>query len=477
MLLLNQFSAVIHPVVVHATSRAIGLSRCGELPEGKSGMRLGRRTVAVASTLALAASGLVYGAHGGAGGGGGGPDHGIRSITPITTVYTYGQKVSAVAVEYGGTVNPRMLDAATFSVQDTLYNFRFNPVEDLPKLTDRTVTHTYTNNAATSRADKRSVPGRYVIVELDSEQNAGWTVIVSKCPSFLCTVRVNPDLPTRVIQRKDVYGQPRFGIGKGPVLARATPSTSRTVTEKAVNLLVDEFRYGSYLSGGMVLPYHYHLPKRYDPAKRYPLMVALPGHGMGWDGDNLLVQVAADIPATAWLQPAWTGSTEEVIVLAPQHQRVGAAAEADLLVKLLDQFVKDFAVDNRRVYATTVSYGSQLLWNAFAKRPDLFAGGLVTGGFAVSADQATAIAAAEIPLWVTHGVHDHLLNVNLARTTRTLLTDAYVAAGKTPAQIDALLHYTEYEDAAFSLPDYHAAYGPTYEDSSILRWLLSQTKP
>ncbi|GAA1002718.1 phospholipase/carboxylesterase [Acrocarpospora pleiomorpha] len=436
-------------------------------------MRTRKWVAAIASTAALTTSGLAY-AHPG---GGGGQDAGIQSITPITTVYTYGQKVSAVAVEYGDNVNPRELDNATFSVQDTTYNFRFNPIEDLPKLTDRKITRTYTNNAATTRADHRSAPGRYVIVELDPDQNAGWTVIVSKCPTFLCTVKVNPDLPTRVVQRKNVHAQPALGIGKGQVLAKAAPNTSRKVTEKAVNLLVDEFRYGSYLSSGMVLPYHYRLPKNYDPAKKYPLMVVLPGHGMGWDGDNTQVQVAADIPATAWLQPNWTGGTEDVIVLAPQNQRVGGPAEADLLVKMLDQFVKDFAVDKRRIYATTVSYGSQLLWNAFAKRPDLFAGGLVTGGFAANAEQAAAIAAAEIPLWITHGVHDHLLNINLARTTRQLLQDAYAARGKTPEQLETLLKYTEYEDAAFSLPDYHAAFGPTYEDSSILQWLLSQTKP
>jgi predicted peptidase len=434
-------------------------------------MRVGRLVTVAASTLALATSLRTYESSGGRD-----PDEGIRGITPITTVYTYGQKVSAVAVEYADTVDPRMLDNAAFSVQDTLYNFRFNPVEDLPKLTDRRVTATYTNNAATTRADHRSAPGRYVIVELDPDQNAGWTVIVSKCPTFLCTVKVNPDLPTRVVQRKHVYSPPRRGHGKPRVLARATPDTSRKVTGKAVNLLVDEFRYGSFLSGGMVLPYHYHLPKHYDAARKYPLMVVLPGHGMGWDGDNSLVQVAADIPATAWLQPAWTGSTEDVIVLAPQHQRVGGAAEADLLVKLLDQFLKDFAVDARRVYATTVSYGSQLLWNAFAKRPDLFAAGLVTGGFAVGAEQAAAIAAAEIPLWVTHGVHDHLLNIRLARTTRTLLHDAYAARGKTPQQTGELVRYTEYDDAAFALPDYHAAFGPTYEDGSILRWLLGRAR-
>lgn len=39
------------------------------------------------------------------------------------------------------------------------------------------------------------------------------------------------------------------------------------------------------------------------------------------------------------------------------------------------------------------------------------------------------------------------------------------------------MRYTEYPDAAFSVPDYHAAFGPTYEDASILRWLLDQSKP
>ncbi|GAA3732784.1 prolyl oligopeptidase family serine peptidase [Plantactinospora mayteni] len=437
-------------------------------------MRLRRGViVGLVSVLALASSGTAYGSLGNQGA----SETGVRSVTPITTVYTYGQKVSAVAVEYAGTVNPRTVDKTTFGVSDTIYNFRFNPIEDLPKLADRTVTHTYTNSAPTTRPDRRSVPGRYVIVELDPADPGGWTVIVSKCPTFLCTVKVNPELPTRVVQRKDVHGQPGHGSGKGPVLAKAAPHRSLGVTEKAVNLLVDEFTYGSFLSGGMVLPYHYHLPKNYQPGRRYPLVVVLPGHGMGWDGDNLGVQIAADIPATAWLRPSWTGSSEDVIVLAPQNQRVGAAAEADLLVKLLDQFVRDFAVDTRRVYASTVSYGSRLLWEAFAKRPDLFAAGLLTGGFPVSAEQATAIANAEIPLWITHGVHDHLLNVSGARNSAAALRAAYAGRGKTPEQTADLVRYIEYEDNAFSLPDYHAAFGPTYEDSGILRWLLAQTKP
>ncbi|MFY1702784.1 hypothetical protein ACN28G_13725 [Micromonospora sp. WMMA1923] len=432
-------------------------------------MALRKKLVALlAAAVVLTTAGAAY-----ANNGGSGTATGIQSITPITTVYTYGQKVSAVAVEYAGTVDPVGLDARTFTVADTTYNFRFDPVEDLSKMADRTITHVYTNNRPHPRADQRSVTGRYVIVELDPADTGGWTVQVSKCPTFLCTVKVNPDQPTTLVQRKPVHGLATDG-GNRPVLAPGTPNRVRAMTEEPVDRLVDDFRYASFLSGGMVLPYHYHLPKNYQPGRTYPLMVVLPGHGMGFDGENTGVQLAADIPATAWLQRSWTGSDEDVIVLAPQHQRVGAPAEADLLVKLIDQFVTEHRVDTRRVYATTVSYGSQLLWEAFAKRPDLFAGGLVTGGFQVSPTQATAIAAAGIPIWITHGVNDHLLNISLARNSRTALREAHAAEGRTPAQIDTLLRYTEYGNEAFTLPDYHAAYGPTYADRGILRWLLAQ---
>ncbi|WP_371400645.1 hypothetical protein OHA10_21945 [Kribbella sp. NBC_00662] len=391
---------------------------------------------------------------------------GIQSITPITRVCTYGQKVSAVAVEYGDDVDPDSVDTTTFSVQDTAYNFRFHPIEDLSKLTDRQVIRTYTNDAATTRADQRSVPGRYVIVELDPDDDAGWTVILSKYADSRWTVKVNPDLRTTVTQHGDVDGL------RGSLLAGATREQARTMTRPATNQVVDDFRYGSHLSDGMVLPYHYHLPTAYDAERTYPLVVVLPGHGMGWDGDNLRVQLAADVPATAWVQ-----NGEDVIVLAPQHQRVGGVAEAELLIDLLEHFTHDFAVDRRRVYATTVSYGSQLLWQAFAERPDLFAAGLVTGGYAADAGQAAAIAAAEIPVWITHGVHDHVLDVNLARMSRSHLQDAYAERGKPPKQVEDLLKYVEYEDPAFSIPDYHAAFGPTYEDSSILQWVLNKSKP
>ena len=396
---------------------------------------------------------------------------GIQSVTAITKVYTYGQKVAAVAIEYSKRVDPRTLDAATFTVSDSIYNFRYNPVEDLSKRADRTVTRIYTNDSVELNASGRSTPGRYVIVELAPTDPGGNTVVVSKCPTFLCSVKVNEDQPTQVVQNEDVRAW--SWLGRGRVLGEAS-SAAHSLSGRTVNLLVDEFEHRTFLRDGTALRYAYHLPARYNPRREYPLVVVLPGHGMGWDGDNLGVQLAADIPATAWLQPSWTGTYEDVIVLAPQNERVGAVAEAEIMADLVERFARSHRVDRDRIYASTVSYGSTLAWEAMASRPGLFAGALITGGFQVSADQAQRIATARTPIWVTHGEHDHLLPVTYGWQSAEMLRAAYVAAGSDPAEAQRLVRYTEYADAAFSEPDYHAAFGPTYEDETILRWLLAQ---
>lgn len=405
---------------------------------------------------------------------------GIQDVIPITEVLAFGQKVTAVAIEYSADVNPRTLDAGSFTVSDSLYNFRFNPIADLTdptKRADRTITAVYTNDEPTLEADQQSDRGRYVIVELDPMDPAGSTVI-----AWQSGVKVNPDLQTLVVQHDDVHAQPgNNGQGHGPLLA-AGSDEAHGPTQPAVNLLYDDFVYESFDStSGVAVPYAYHLPRDYDAGKKYPVVVVLPGFGQGYmenaEGDNNEgVQVASDIPATAWLQEEWTGTDEDVIVLAPQNRRVGSGtAQSNAMVELVTWFSGEFAVDPDRIYGSTVSYGSVLAWAALTNHPGLFDGMLVTGGFGASQAQADAIAASETPVWITHGTGDHLLNVvTTGQASFNRIWNAYMALGKTPAQASALVKYTEYPLEAFYEPDQHLAAAPTYEDASILQWLLAR---
>jgi predicted peptidase len=426
--------------------------------------RLTTITAAAGLVAALVAPASAASAHGGT-------RTGIRSVTAITKVYTFGQKVAAVAIEYGDVVDPRTLDRNTFTVSDSIYNFRFSPIEDLATRADRTVTRVYTNDRPALDPRGRPDRGRYVIVELDPDDPGGNTVIRSLCSGFLCSERINPDQPTEVIQNEDVYARHRRG--RGTVLGAGGPDRY-PLTAEPVNILADEFRYETFEHPGMTVPYAFRLPEHYRPWRQYPLVVVLPGWGSGFDGQNEGVQVAVDITAVAWAQPAWTGSREDLIILAPQTERIGVPAEVAALVDLLEAFMGEYRVDRERVYVSGFSWGTTLAYQTMAGHPDLFAAALINAGFTVTAEQAAQIAATRTPIWITHGTSDPVLPVTNSRTSSQRLREAYVAAGADPAEAADLVRFTEFPDEAYSLPDYHAVVGPTYETRSILHWLLDQ---
>lgn len=392
---------------------------------------------------------------------------GILSVTPITEVSTYGQRVTAVALEFDGTVDPASVSLDAFTVQDSSYNFRFDTIDKLTNLVDREISAAYTNSVANLREDGSSMEGSYVILELSDESPGGWTVRTSTNTMY---VKINPNQPTRVFQLADIKAT------DGTTLSSARPTFAWTLTNAAVNLEVDQFVHAVFTtSAGANVPYDYRLPDGYDPTESYPVVVILPGYGMGYDGENARVEIVADIPATAWFQEEWTGTDEKVIVLAIQSPRSGNQAGG--AIELIESFKASHAVDSDRVYASTVSYGSVLAWSMLASRPDLFAGALITGGFTSSATQRAAIAAGEVPIWITHGTGDHLLAVANARNSYQALVAAYQARGLDDAAIARLVTWTEFGDEWFGVPaDRHAAAGPTYEDESILQWLLAQNK-
>ena len=296
---------------------------------------------------------------------------GVVSVTPITQVSTYGQRVTAVALEFDGLVDPASVDPDGFRVEDTGYNFRFNSIDELDDLVDREITRAYTNSAPALRGDGSSMEGSYVVLELSDDSPGGWTVITAVNPRY---VRINPDQPTQVFQLADVQGL------DGSVLSTARPDAAWPLTRPAVNLEVDEFEHGVFrASTGTDVPYDFRLPEGYDPTQEYPLVVILPGHGMGSNGTNDRVQIVADIPATAWFQPEWTGTDEKVAVLAIQSVR--NATEVAEAVELVRSFMGSHAIDADRVYASSVSWGSRLIWGMASTHPDLFAGALLTGGF------------------------------------------------------------------------------------------------
>ena len=83
--------------------------------------------------------------------------------------------------------------------------------------------------------------------------------------------------------------------------------------------------------------------------------------------------------------------------------------QAEQAAELIRNFAQEFAVDPDRIYGYSLSMGSIIGWHMVTKHSDLFAAFIQTGFFPNNPEQAEAVAAAEVPMWLFQGENDHLL--------------------------------------------------------------------
>jgi predicted peptidase len=155
-------------------------------------------------------------------------------------------------------------------------------------------------------------------------------------------------------------------------------------------------------------------------------------------------------------------------VLAPQcpkgewwaaHNRDGSMKDeptqpTQLLLNLLEEIMKDYPIDESRIYITGVSMGGFGTWDLLARFPNKFAAAApVCGG----GDEKTAPAIRHIPIWAFHGAKDSVVS---PRESRTMIS-ALQKAGGQPG-------YTEYPDVA------HDSWVQAYQEPHLLPWLFKQ---
>jgi predicted peptidase len=113
--------------------------------------------------------------------------------------------------------------------------------------------------------------------------------------------------------------------------------------------------------------YLLHLPAEYksDPAKKWPLILFL--HGAGERGTNLWMVATHGPPHIAT-----TNASFPFIVVSPQCSE-GKYWETEPLLGLLDEVMKKYPVDPRRVYLTGLSMGGYGTWELGTTHPERFA--------------------------------------------------------------------------------------------------------
>lgn len=275
----------------------------------------------------------------------------IAAVTSITEVSGRGQYLTAVVLEYDAPVANDALTPAQFSV------------------TGRTILRAYANDSA-AKAD-RGRDGRFVVLELDPNDDAA--VVYGRGADGQAR-----DLPAQAVVAQS---QPVKGTA-GQVYAPTDPALINT---RQVNLIVDEFRQLRFTDPetGLILNYNLFIPKDYDPARAYPMVLFM--HDAGVTGTNPLRTLEQGLGAVAFASPE-DQARHPSFVLAPQYPVALAndASEisvyADMTVRLIAALQTEYSLDADRLYTTGQSGGCMTSIALNLKYPDLFAASLLVAG-------------------------------------------------------------------------------------------------
>jgi predicted peptidase len=200
------------------------------------------------------------------------------------------------------------------------------------------------------------------------------------------------------------------------------------------------------------------VPHSYDGSKEYPLILFL--HGAGESGTDGKKQV------TVGLGPAIKKQEKDFpfITIFPQANSkttVGKrwyanSPDGKQALAILDEVMRTYKVDPKRIYLTGLSMGGFGTWDIAATYPDKFAAiAPICGG----GDPSKAKALAKLPIWNFHGDADKVVPVELSRR----MIAAIKEAGGEPK-------YDEYPGVG------HNSWDKAYANPELYKWLLSHSR-
>lgn len=226
-----------------------------------------------------------------------------------------------------------------------------------------------------------------------------------------------------------------------------------TATTQADKPLETGFLNRTYAGDNVTMPYVVYVPRDYTPTNRYPIILFL--HGAGERGSDGLRQTQVGIGSAIRSYP----ERFPCIVVMPQCPADkwwnGEVLEA--AYRCLQQTMKEFSCDHRRVYLTGLSMGGFGSWELAARYPHTFAAVVPICGRGNPAD---AEKLKNVPIWVFHGDADNVVPPSFSRE----MVEALKKAGST------MVKYTELPGIG------HNSWDPAYSSAQVIQWLLEQKK-
>ena len=201
------------------------------------------------------------------------------------------------------------------------------------------------------------------------------------------------------------------------------------------------------------------LPQDYEAksGKRWPLILFL--HGAGERGNDVRKVAVHGPPKYVTEHPDFP-----FIVVSPQCAE-GQHWSNEMVLALLDEMIRRYAVDTGRVYLTGLSMGGYGSWDLGMTYPEKFAalvpicgGGQMITLLLTSREKPQALKT--LPVWAFHGAKDPVVPVE--ETQRMI--DALKKVGVKEVQ------FTIYPEAG------HNSWTTTYDNPQLYKWLLEHER-
>lgn len=235
------------------------------------------------------------------------------------------------------------------------------------------------------------------------------------------------------------------------------------------------------------LMYNLYVPKEYDPAQKYPLVLFM--HDAGVVSNNPIETLTQGLGAVIWASKD-DQTKHPCFVLAPQYNAVmvddssQTSDDMDVTVNLLKSLLGQYSIDPDRLYNTGQSMGGMTSIAMDIKYPDLFAASLLV---ACQWDPALVKPLANKPLWIVVSQGDSKANPGMDAITSVLKSAGQTVATATwNAEADqetlsnnvknmlsknADINYTVFEGG-----DHRYTWQYAYSITGIRDWLFRQHK-
>lgn len=222
------------------------------------------------------------------------------------------------------------------------------------------------------------------------------------------------------------------------------------------------FAKREYREGEQELPYRLLVPRGYDKARAWPLVIWL--HGSEEKGNNNTSQLSA-------IASTFLGNSEKcpALVMVPQcpadsswlavglNEPPKITEPSRLIVATIAELQREFNLDDRRIYIGGFSMGGCGAWELLSRYPNLFAAAFPIAG-PPGDRKGLAPLIKDVPIWVFHGDRDNIAPVDSSRTI--------VAALK---QAGSPVKYTEYKNGGHET---HQALA----DPALQEWIFAQRR-